>query len=75
MGDVVRLPIGNRTVVEILEQALDRAREGQFAHLALCYVIKDNGAVGHCWSEGSGFGPMLGSMHYMATQFVGDLGK
>lgn len=70
MGDVVRLPIGNRTVVEVLEQCLDRAREGQFAHLAVCYVVKDGGAVGHTWSEGSGFGAMLGSMHFMATRFV-----
>lgn len=61
----------NLTAVEILERTLERARSGELKHVGVCYVRQD-GAVGHTWSEGSGFGPMLGSMHFMATSFVTD---
>lgn len=65
MKNVVELKTRPKEIVESviarLEEALERAREGEIVALAIATIEKD-GSTGCSWSETDDFGRLLGSI-------------
>lgn len=57
-------------VVELLEQMLERAREGEFSSVALAYVDRD-GVTGSGWSKLHGTATMIGALEFTKASMIG----
>lgn len=76
MADLVPLPAEplGESIVERLEEALERAREGKLSSVALALVYR-SGEVSHSWSELPSRPLMLGAIARLAHKLQEDMSQ
>jgi hypothetical protein len=59
----------NEDVIAMLEEALERARAGEIAAIAIAAVL-DDGGIARSWSKSNPVGPLLGAVTYLQYDLV-----
>lgn len=61
-----------KDVIEVLEEALAKAREGEFKAVCICYVNKNDEAGRH-WSMTADAAAMVGSLALAQARYIEEL--